>query len=38
MGGVWFVRVVGGTDGWCMICIGKGVKNGFVVVCERTNG
>jgi len=38
MGGVWFVRAVGGTNGWRMICIGKGVENEFVVVCEKANG
>ncbi len=38
MGGVWFVRAVGGTSGWRMICIGKGVENEFMVVCERANG
>jgi hypothetical protein len=38
VGGVWFVRAVGGTNGWCMIYIEKGVENEFVVVCERANG
>jgi hypothetical protein len=38
MCGVWFVKVVGGVSGWCMVCIGNGMKNGFVVTHERANG
>jgi hypothetical protein len=26
------------TNGWCMVCIKKRVKNGVMLVCERTNG
>jgi hypothetical protein len=36
-----FHKVLGlvmGTSGWCVVCIGKGVENEVVVVCERTNG
>ncbi len=38
MGGVWFVKMLWGVGGWCMVCIEKGVKNGVVVVCEKENG
>ncbi len=30
----WYIRV----GGWCVVCIGKGMENGAVVVCERENG
>ncbi len=30
--------MVWGAGGWCMVCIGKVVENGAMVVCERTNG
>jgi hypothetical protein len=36
--GAWFVRVVGGVSGWCVVCIGNGMKNGFVVTHEKVNG
>jgi hypothetical protein len=36
--GVWVVKMVWGIGGWCMVCIGKVVENGVVVVCEKTNG
>jgi len=26
------------VGGWCMVCIGKRVKNGVVVVCEGQMG
>jgi hypothetical protein len=38
MGGVWFIKMVWGIGGWCMVCIGKKVENGVMVVCEKTNG
>jgi hypothetical protein len=27
-----------GTSGCCMVCIGKGMENVVLVVCERGNG
>jgi hypothetical protein len=30
--------MVCGVGEWCVVCIGKVVENGAVVVCERTNG
>jgi hypothetical protein len=36
--GVWVVKMVWGIGGWWMVCIGKVVENGVVVVCEKTNG
>ncbi len=38
MDGAWFVKIVWGVGGWCVVCIGKGVENGVVVVYEITNG
>jgi len=38
MGGVWFVKMVWGVGGKCMVYIGWGVMNGVVMVCERENG
>ncbi len=38
MCGVWFVRVVGGVNGWCVVCVRNGVKNGFVMTNEKANG
>ncbi len=38
MGGVWFVKMVWGVGGKCMVYIGWGVVNGVVMVCERENG
>jgi len=38
MGGVWSIKMVWGVGGWCMVCIGRGMENGVVVVCERENG
>ncbi len=26
------------VSGWCVVCIGKVVENGIMVVCEKTNG
>jgi len=37
VGGVWFVKMQWGVGGWCIVCIGKGVEIGVVVVCEREN-
>jgi hypothetical protein len=31
-------KMVWGVGGWCVVCIKKGVENGVVMVCERTNG
>jgi hypothetical protein len=30
--------MVWGVGGWCVVCIEKGVKNGAMMVCEKTNG
>ncbi len=38
MHGVWFVKMVWEISEWCVVCIGKGVENGVVLVCEKTNG
>jgi hypothetical protein len=38
MCGVWFVRVIGGVSGWCVVCVRNGMKNGFVMTNERANG
>ncbi len=38
MCGVWFVKMVRGVGGWCVVCIGNGVKNGFVMTHEKANG
>jgi hypothetical protein len=38
VGGAWVVKMVWGVGGWCVVCIGKVVENGVVIVCERTNG
>ncbi len=35
--GVWFVKMVWGVGGWCVVCIRKGVGNGAMVVYERAN-
>jgi hypothetical protein len=37
-GGVWFVKMIWGLGEGCMICIGKGVESGYVMVCEKENG
>jgi len=29
MGGTWFVKMVWGVGGWCVICIGKRVEMGL---------
>ncbi len=29
MGGVWFVKMGGGTSGRCVVCMGDGVKIGL---------
>jgi hypothetical protein len=38
VGGVRFVKIIWGVGGWCVVCIGKGVENRVVMVCERENG
>jgi hypothetical protein len=37
VGGAWVIKMVWEVGGWCMVCMGKVVENGVVVVCERTN-
>ncbi len=32
MGGVWFIKMVWGIGGWCMVYRGKGVGNRVVLV------
>jgi hypothetical protein len=36
--GAWFVKIVSGIGWWCVVCIGKEVENGVVVVYEMANG
>ncbi len=38
MDGAWFVKIVSGIGWWCVVCIGKEVENGVVVVYEMANG
>jgi hypothetical protein len=38
MSGAWVVKMVWWVGGWCVVCIGKVVENGVVMVCEKTNG
>ncbi len=38
VGGGWFVKMVWGVGVWCMVCIGKVVESGVVVVCEKRMG
>jgi hypothetical protein len=37
VGGARVVKMVWEVGGWCMVCVGKVVENGAVVVCERIN-
>ncbi len=37
MGGVWFVKMGGGTSGRCMVCMGFGVETKFVVAHDKIN-
>jgi len=30
--------MVWGVGIWCVVCIGKGVENGYAVMCEKENG
>jgi len=30
--GVWFVKMIWGIGGWCVVYIGKGVENKVVLV------
>lgn len=32
MGGMWFVKMVWGIGEWCVLYIGKGVKNKVMLV------
>jgi hypothetical protein len=36
VGGVWFVKMVGGNSGWCMVCIRNGVENRLIVVWDKS--
>jgi hypothetical protein len=38
IGGVGFVKIIRGTNGWFVVCIGNMVENRSKVVCERVNG
>jgi len=38
MGGVWFVKMRGGTSGRCVVCMGDGVEIKFMVAHDKTNG
>jgi hypothetical protein len=38
MGGVWFVKMEGGTNEKCMVCMGNGVQTRFVVAHDKSNG
>jgi hypothetical protein len=38
MGGVWFLRMIGVITKWCVVYIGNGVDNKFVMTSERANG
>jgi hypothetical protein len=37
-GGVWFVKIGGGTNGKCMVCMRNGVETRFVMARDKTNG
>ncbi len=37
MGGVWFVKMGGGTSGKCMVCMGDEVETRSVVAHDKTN-
>lgn len=38
MNGAWVVKMIWGISGWCVVCIGKIVENGVVMVRESING
>jgi hypothetical protein len=38
MGGVWFVKMGGGTSGMCVVCMGDGVEIRFMVAYDKSNG
>jgi len=38
VGGVWFVKMGGGTSEKCMVCMEDGVETKFVVAHDKTNG
>ncbi len=38
MGGVWFVKMGGGINGRCMVCMGDGVEIRSMVAHDKTNG
>jgi hypothetical protein len=38
VGGVWFVKMGGGTSGRCVVCMGDGVEIRFMVAHDKTNG
>jgi hypothetical protein len=38
MGGVWFVKLGGGTSGRCMVCMGDEVETKSMVAHDKANG
>ncbi len=34
----WFVKMIWGVGGWCVVYIGKVVESEIVVVCKKTMG
>ncbi len=38
MGDVWFVKMGGGTNGKCVVCMGDGVEIRSMVAYDKTNG
>jgi hypothetical protein len=38
MSSVWFVTMGGGTNRWCMVCMGNEVETKSLVVFDKTNG
>ncbi len=38
MGGLWFVKIGGGTNGKCVVCIGDEVEIRFVIAHDKANG
>jgi hypothetical protein len=38
MGGVWFVKIGGGTSEKCMVCMGDEVEIRSMVAHDKTNG
>ncbi len=34
---VWFIRMGGGTNRWCMVCMGDEMEIRFAVVSNKTN-